>query len=329
MSSAVAAVSLYFKKYFNVAMAISNSGAGVGIMLMGTVLELTVVSYGWKGAMLIQAGIMMQVVVCGSLIFKRKANELPSGGAKCDNKPSMYEQHSEDGPTQGDRSRLPLYRFILKMCNNKQFVLLMVVFFLYFFYFNIYLLIQKDLFLNKHFDYTFEVIILCFGVSNIVGRVLSGFISEYVLVPTLQFVVSTTLASVAVIGLAYIQQAWMYFLLTVIFGFCVGQQASLFNLIIAHLFNRQLTPIFFSFGLVMGANGYIGGAPVAGMGPITRFSSSCCYSLYKSVFLILRLHDRCHRIVHWNNVVDHYRMLRFGFSHISVSFLGQEARIDI
>ncbi|XP_060561535.1 monocarboxylate transporter 4-like, partial [Ruditapes philippinarum] len=58
----------YFDKKRGIAGGIVCSGAGFGIFILAPVLQLLMEEYGWRGTMLITAGIFMQLCACSTLL---------------------------------------------------------------------------------------------------------------------------------------------------------------------------------------------------------------------------------------------------------------------
>lgn len=60
---------LYFDKHRSLATGIVTSGSGLGGMLFPILVHYLIEYYGWKGSMFILAGLMLQCVVLGALLF--------------------------------------------------------------------------------------------------------------------------------------------------------------------------------------------------------------------------------------------------------------------
>lgn len=63
---------LYFRRRRNFATAIVTAGNGVGIFIFPFLFRYLIDSYSWRGAMFINAGIALNVIPCGAVIFKRQ-----------------------------------------------------------------------------------------------------------------------------------------------------------------------------------------------------------------------------------------------------------------
>ncbi|XP_055332172.1 monocarboxylate transporter 6-like [Paramacrobiotus metropolitanus] len=70
---------LYFRRRRNFATAIVTAGNGVGIFIFPFLFRYLIATYSWRGAMFINAGIALNVIPCGAVIFKRQ-KRIPGGG---------------------------------------------------------------------------------------------------------------------------------------------------------------------------------------------------------------------------------------------------------
>ncbi|XP_072044768.1 monocarboxylate transporter 13-like [Amphiura filiformis] len=59
---------IYFDKYYNVSISISQAGLSIGVMIMPPMTQLLQDIYGWRGTMLLLAGLNLHLIVCGALL---------------------------------------------------------------------------------------------------------------------------------------------------------------------------------------------------------------------------------------------------------------------
>ncbi|KAK3095274.1 hypothetical protein FSP39_012542 [Pinctada imbricata] len=64
---AIVSVGYYFEKKRSFAMGLAVCGSGIGTFIFAPLSELLVHEYGWKGAALIEAGIVLNCILCGAL----------------------------------------------------------------------------------------------------------------------------------------------------------------------------------------------------------------------------------------------------------------------
>ena len=58
----------YFDKYYDAVVSIVNSAIGISIMIMPLATQFLLDLYGWRGALLILAGLNLHLVVCGATL---------------------------------------------------------------------------------------------------------------------------------------------------------------------------------------------------------------------------------------------------------------------
>ena len=68
-------INSYFNKRRGIAQGIVSSGAGAGVFLLAPLKQYTLVEYGWRGTMLIFAGIMLHFCVCACLMRPYSTND--------------------------------------------------------------------------------------------------------------------------------------------------------------------------------------------------------------------------------------------------------------
>lgn len=258
MSSCLAPISSYFNKYFYLAIGLTNSGAGLGIMLMGIELEWVIAQFGWKGSMFIQSGVVLQLAICAALIF-------PFGTAPVQTSPMNYRTMTVDGVARRvDNARRTKMPSPVHFLRDVRYQLILMIFFTFYLALNIFVLIMKETFISKGFEMPYATVVSCFGISNIAGRLSSGIVAKYFLVSPLQFFLVSTLTAVISLSLIFVHLQWLYALCFVILGFAIGQQSTLLSLTVAYIFGRKLMPVLFSFALIMGVPSFVGGSPIAG-----------------------------------------------------------------
>lgn len=73
----VVTTGFYFEKLRALATGISVTGSGIGTVIVGPITALLIDNYGWRGALLIQAGVIFNCAVFGSLYRPLKRIEMP------------------------------------------------------------------------------------------------------------------------------------------------------------------------------------------------------------------------------------------------------------
>ena len=72
---AIVSVTLYFEKRRSLATGLSMCGSGIGTIIFPPLVEILVAEYGWKGAALIVAGLVLNCCIFGSLLRPLKKQQ--------------------------------------------------------------------------------------------------------------------------------------------------------------------------------------------------------------------------------------------------------------
>ncbi|XP_063415946.1 monocarboxylate transporter 12-like [Mytilus trossulus] len=64
--STLVCVGQHFEKRRSFAMGISLSGSGVGTFVFAPIVRILIEEYGWRGTLLIEAGFILNIIVCGA-----------------------------------------------------------------------------------------------------------------------------------------------------------------------------------------------------------------------------------------------------------------------
>lgn len=250
---------MYFQKRAPVATGIMLAGSGIGAMIMGVEIEWAVETFGWRGAMFIQSGLALHLLICGSLVFsKPRTSEVPSDPHHCDN-PDMQskEQLQSDGAGidndtskkhDNERTKKKLFLNILFWICVASYVTIQGNF-------SVIQTIFKRLAIYFDLESSFKTFVTALGLGNMTGRMLSGTISKILCPPIHLFFVG--LISVIITMLFLLATVpWVFAILSFMQGFCQGQLIGVFLLTLAWLFGQKEMPIVRGyvafFGLISG-----------------------------------------------------------------------------
>lgn len=117
----IVVISKFFKKEVSMAQGIGSAGVGAGCFLLAMLQELLIINYGWRGALMVMAGIAANLSVFGMLFFTpdqvyemfpiELSNfwvEKSEKSSKEDEIMNFDSEKSEDGKFSRDSSTLPL-----------------------------------------------------------------------------------------------------------------------------------------------------------------------------------------------------------------------------
>ncbi len=130
----VAALPLYFDKFYDLANGIAHTGISTGLMLLPPLTQYLLDTYGWRGAFLILGGLNLNLIVCGMLLrpIQTKKSFLISNVEKnyqSVNSGSSLEQEELEIPTR-DSNSLELSikdRLDLDLLFNFDFITLLCI----------------------------------------------------------------------------------------------------------------------------------------------------------------------------------------------------------
>ena len=108
-------VNSYFNKRRGIAQGLVSSGAGAGVFLLAPLHQFTLVQYGWRGTMLIFAGIVLQFCVCACLMRPYNANGA-SENSTVENSEISDKRETDSPPKENKTFLVPLLKE--KMDNN-------------------------------------------------------------------------------------------------------------------------------------------------------------------------------------------------------------------
>lgn len=72
---AIITVTCYFEKYRSLATGIAVCGSGLGTLIFAPCLDYLIAKYGWRGAILICSGIVLNCTVLGALFRPLETNK--------------------------------------------------------------------------------------------------------------------------------------------------------------------------------------------------------------------------------------------------------------
>jgi len=244
MTSSLAVMSIYFDRHFGLATGLTSSGAGVGFVALGLLMEWSIDAFGWRGSMLIQSGILLQMTICGALFFPidTRAATTTKAGAK-------------SRPTLTSVLRDVRFHAIVLSC------------FLFLLSLGVMLLVLKDSFLSNDFgdDVNYGAVLVGFGVASALGRFAGGLLPERLLNPLLQYFAYSAIASATSVAISYAcVDPWPYVACVTVYGFCAGAHAVLQALSLAYIFGNEAMSILWGFTIATGAVSFVTGAPLVG-----------------------------------------------------------------
>ncbi|XP_078056892.1 monocarboxylate transporter 3-like [Mustelus asterias] len=254
---AVAAVSRYFSKRRTLAMGMAFTGVGIGSFVFSPLFQYLIDVYTWRGALLIIAGLMLNLMVCGALIRPLTlredlvCGEAPGGGGTscCQGAGAMIF----------DLLDLTLLRHWPFLTLVLSITLINAGYFVPYVHFVAH---ARSIGFD---EYKAAFLMSVAGVMDLIGRLLSGWFSDLRRMRLVHILILwTSLTGLSLIAIPFGRSYSVLMTISVAYGFCAG----------------ALTPVVFSLlpeivgiGRIYGALGLLQmlesvggllGAPISG-----------------------------------------------------------------
>jgi len=234
----------YFEKYRALATGISSCGSGVGTFIFAPLSVSLINSYGWKGAMWIITGLVVNGIVMGA-VFRPP--------------PEDQEQNPENPPDKKKLIDFSLLREPSFMVFCFSSFMCLVGFFVPFIYLPDFA--RKHELSNNQGAFLVSII----GITNTVGRVVCGYISDKRWIDALKiYNVALIIGGSATIAVPWLNSYPLLAAYAAVFGFSVAAYVSLCAIILIEFLGLEKLSNSFGFlNMFRGIATFIG-TPVAG-----------------------------------------------------------------
>lgn len=239
----------YFEKWRSIAFAFAATGVGVAPLILAPLQQHLIFEYGWRGAMLISSGILL--------------NGCALGGIMTDNQCSK----GKDTISGRELFKLACDRSIF---SDLRFYLVFFMNFLHGFGNSPVLVLFCD-----HMGmqgYTAEEVAWLFsiwGISNVIGRPLAGLLTRVHVFQRCSihlFYVADILSGVFALLIGLPGQQHLYYVIMICgYGLFYGATFGNWGNIIIDIFGQDKLPDIMGFVLIAMGSSYFIGAPVGGM----------------------------------------------------------------
>ncbi|XP_074645993.1 monocarboxylate transporter 14-like [Tubulanus polymorphus] len=247
----------FFPEKQALAQGFAISGIGLGTIVMPLLIESTFVSYGWRGSVLILAGISLNLTVCGvmiRLVPKLKHHEQPK------TKKNVLEL-----------SILKFVPFILLLIHGFLFSMAMSVMFVH-----LTALVQ---YLTNVSKLDASRFLMGYGIANFTGRVIQGVIAHIEKIHIFsQMLLSYMIMAICVILMTLTKEFWIMLIFGCVTSFMSVPNGILWPAITSEIVGYERLEIGFCYTNFACGIGLIVGAPIAGW--IYSTSDDYKWSLY-------------------------------------------------
>lgn len=265
MCACQAALAAYFEKRLYAATGIMYTSSPIGMMTVGLLTEYVIVRFGWRGSLLVQAGLALQICACGAAVYRRpEATSVAAAAA--------------NGEAAARRRRIPWRRY----ASDPRFWCLSACTTLFFMFTAVVVMFWKDILPRKEH---FKIAVVAMAAGSTLGRATAGIISARVPPPIHNAVVALVGAAAIPVFLVS-DRVWIVAVQNLVWGFCNGQQTVADRLQLAWVYGRFEMPIVLGYSLVfVGIGGFLA-PPIAGM--ITDATGDYTVTLFMtSSFLVV------------------------------------------
>jgi len=246
---AVVAVGYYFEKKRAFATGISVCGSGAGTFILAPLASALLSYYGWEGATRIFAGLCLQCAVCGAVMrpLPRRTTEEDRSDQNC------FKSVMSTACSPALMTNVP---FILLMLAN-----LCSTMGLYIPY--MYLPLQAETSGVDPQNASFLISVV--GISNTLGRILSGLVTDLPFVdPLVVTTVALFLGGLCPVLLSMCVQYWAFLTVSVLFGAFLSAWVAVTSPVLVEMCGLDLlTSAFGSLTFVRGCAALLG-PPLAG-----------------------------------------------------------------
>ncbi|XP_064606129.1 monocarboxylate transporter 12-like, partial [Liolophura sinensis] len=148
---------LYFKKYRGLASGLTLAGGGIGLLVIPLIERLLISHYTWQPSLYIVAGICLNTCVAGALMRPVKLPKADNTSANLDN-----ILHVTPGKS---------------LLLNKVFILFCLSSFIWGLAVTVPIILGADFYIEMGMNgFQVNILLSCFGVGNLVGRLIGGII---------------------------------------------------------------------------------------------------------------------------------------------------------
>lgn len=236
----VVVVCHYFERKRPIAMALACTGLGVGTFIVPPLVRFLVNYYHWRNAMLILAGITLNMLVCASLF---RPTSKASDESKIIKKKII---------------RVKMFRktsFWCLMLNNFLIIYGMVTFFIH---------LPAYLRTIDYSDDQGALFISLMGAGAIFGRLMTGCFTQFLNAPLTFYTITMGLSGLMVIMVPFFCSTILLSLICFTFGLCSSTIGPLLPLIITKLMGFDALSDGYGYILVAEGIGSSLGPPIAG-----------------------------------------------------------------
>lgn len=268
IGGSLSAISLYFRKWSSLATGFMLAGAGVGVVAIGLEVEWAVETFGWRGTMLIQAGLAFQICVFAVLVrglpSSPESNAKPECAVGNNEIPSISKAVNTNGMPLSKSNVIDTNKVSFKaLLKNSVFWLSVVTFLSIQFTISTILTILKGFMINIQLPGSFKLIISLMGAGSILGRLIAGPLSNRICPPLLMSIVGI-LYCVSSILIVFSKVEWAIASSVFAYGVFQGNVVVSSVVTMSWAFGKTKMPFVRGYIMFFGVISSLSGAPLIG-----------------------------------------------------------------
>ncbi|XP_038049553.1 monocarboxylate transporter 12-like [Patiria miniata] len=258
MVSGLVAVAERFKKYYKAAVGVASAGVGVGLVVSPLLLQLLLDTYGWRGTMLITAGITCNICVGGALFrplksLKKVGEQSERVGSYTTIPMQQLNQEQHDEPTtRRPRVKLKQQRKCPSLITSIAKSLGLDLFlsncsFTFFCWINLLANMPYICYIVFIFprasaigisDQASSLVLSAFGIASIFGRLASGFLVNWKF-SSIKVYAAALLICCGGTLLTQLESFWSFVISGVIMGFFTGVMQALTVVVVSKFVGKD------------------------------------------------------------------------------------------
>ena len=242
----------HFDQWLDVSVGIVSSAGSLGILVYPFLLDYLLMEYGWRGSLLIVAGMNLNVCVCGALMFPA---------------PNETSQKESNAQISNRRTHQTLCGMLKELMTNKRFIFLASSCVLSLFGVSVFSSHMPAYAVTEAGLDAFQVppLLSAMGLAGFLSRIILGFLMKSPRVSTLSlFILFNLLGGVVVACIPATKTFAGMFVLSSLFGVSFAANGPVLSRLLIIYTRLELFPIAYGYAMIACGFGFILGAPCAG-----------------------------------------------------------------
>ena len=251
---AIAVIGLHFEKRRSLAMGMAVTGIAAGSVVFPPVIRYLDHLYAWKGAILVTAGLVLQIMVFASVYRPAPKRQSTRGDARSGTNTEVIRKATR-------HIRLNFFVF-----RNIGFVLFLVNNSLYSFGFSVMSVHMGSYAMNLGFsEDQAAMLFFASGVGSTVGRIILGLLAQIPVLGSIKlYTFVVFLCGIVCIFFPFAKDYQMLVVCASIYGFFMASYGTLPPQITVELLGAEVLPSAYGYLCVAAASGFLIGGPCVG-----------------------------------------------------------------